>query len=176
MLIINNSHKNKSRLFLLLVFFLVATSSFSQNLLVPENIQSALIVKVLKFNPKLSNIDRLKMLIVYDYDSQRSKNEFLRNSNRELEIKAISSDDLEKYIATYHLVYFMPGTKIQTSLCRHYKVLSVTGIADLVENGQASLGFGLKNNKPIIFVNLSSLEKEGHSLSTDILRIAKIYK
>ena len=70
----------------------------------------------------------------------------------------------------------MPGTKPQYSLCRQYKVLSVTGTSDFVENGQVSIGFGLKNNKPIIFVNLSSLEKEGQSLSTDILRIAKIYK
>ena len=175
-LLLHNYVYAKSRFFLLLVVLLVVTSSYSQYLQVPENIQAALIPKVLKYNPKLSNLDKLKMLVVYDNNSAKSKNEFLRNSSRELDIKAVYYTDLEPYISNYNLVYFMPGTKPQYNLCRQYKVLSVTGTSDFVENGQVSIGFGLKNNKPIIFVNLSSLEKEGQSLSTDILRIAKIYK
>lgn len=175
-LFLNNLYQTKSKTLLLLAFLLVGTYSFSQNLQVPENIQSALITKVLKYNPKLSNVDRLKMLIVYDYNSQKSKNEFLRNSSKDLEIRAVLQNDLDQYIANYHLVYFMPGTNPQNNLCKHYKIISVTGTPDFVENGQVSLGFGLKNNKPIIYVNLTSLEREGQSLSTDILRIAKIYK
>lgn len=170
------SLQSRSKALLLLVFLLATTSSFSQYLQVPENIQAALIPKVLKYNPKLQNVDKLKMLVVYDNNSVKSKNEFLRNGSRELEIRAVTAADLEQYIANFNLVYFMPGTKPQYNLCRQYKVLSVTGTSSFVENGQVSIGFVLKNNKPIIFVNLSALEKEGQSLSTDILRIAKIYK
>lgn len=93
-----------------------------------------------------------------------------------MEIKAVLVNELEKNILGSDLVYFMPGFQNDAYLCKKYKVLSVTGISQYVENGNISLGFGIQNNKPKIYVNLTSLEKEAQSLSSDILRIAKIFK
>lgn len=92
-----------------------------------------------------------------------------------MDVIPVLSDELEKYITNCDLVYFMPGNQDKATICKTYNVLSVTGISQYVEQGKISLAFGLQNNKPKIFINLSSLEKEGQSLSSELFRIAKVY-
>ncbi len=165
-----------SRGFLLLfLFVLMAISGKAQTMSVPENIQAALLPKVLKFNPVISEKATIKMLVVYDNNSQSNKDKFIKELGQSMEIKAIRLAELKETITGYDLVYFMPGIIDETQLCKTHKVLSVTGISQYVEQGLISLGFGVQNNKPKILVNLKSLEAEGQSLSSDILRIAKIF-
>lgn len=143
---------------------------------VPENIQAALLPKVLKFSPEISSKAKVRMLIVYDNNSINSKDEFIKELGNSMIIRAVLKDELEKNILGFDVVYFMPSIKDESVLCKKYKVLSVTGIAQYVEKGKISIGFGIQNNKPKILINLTSLEQEGQSLSSDILRISKIFK
>jgi len=115
------------------------------------------------------------MLIVYDNFSQSSKNELIKELSVIMDTKAVLTPDLERNIAEFDLVYFMPGLQNLASMCKENGVLSVAGISEYVENGQVSLAFGVLNDKPKIYVNLTSLEKEGQSLSSEILRISKVY-
>lgn len=165
-----------SRIILILIIFTTTQSySFSQNMPVPENIQAALLPKVLKYSSNLSQKSKIRILIVYDNNSQTSKDEFTRELRISMDVKAVLASELEKNISGCDLVYFMPGIQNLAAICKTYRVLSVTGISQYVEQGQVSLAFGIQNNKPKIFVNLSSLENEGQSLSSEILRIAKVY-
>lgn len=165
----------RSLLFLFVIFNSI-NYCYAQNIPVPENIQAALLPKVVKFRPEFSSKTKIKMLIVYDNNSTISKNEFLKELGSSMEIRAVFTQDLEKTISGYDLVYFMPGTQDESVICKKYKVLSVTGVSQYIEQGKISLGFGIQNNKPKILVNLTSLEREGQSLSSEILRIAKIFK
>jgi hypothetical protein len=158
----------------LLIFAI--NQSYSQIMPVPENIQAALLPKVLKFNTTLSEKKTVRMLIVYDNNSRISKDEFLKELRSVFEVKAISSNEIEQNITNTDLVYFMPGLQDKALICKKYKVLSVSGISQYVEDGQVSLAFGILNNKPKIYINIKSLEAEGQNLSSDILRIAKVYK
>ncbi|WP_175454816.1 YfiR family protein [Lutibacter oricola] len=142
----------------------------------PENIQAALLSKVLKFNPGFSDSTSIKMLVVYNNNTQINKDEFIRGVGNSIEVKAIKPEELKDNISETNVVYFMPGINDSSKLCNKNKVLSVTGTPQYVEQGEISLGFGVENNKPKILVNLTSLEQEGQSFSSDILRIAKIYK
>lgn len=164
------------RIVLILILSLGAANlSFSQTMPVPENIQAALLPKILKFSPTLSQKSKLKILVVYDNNSQISKDEFIKGISSIMDIKAILPGELPQNITNSDLVYFMPGLQKYAEICKTYKVLSVTGISQYVEQGNISLGFGLQNNKPKIYVNLTSLGKEGQSLSSEILRITKVY-
>lgn len=162
---------------ILFLFIIIASLKFgyAQNMPVPENIQAALLPKILKFSPTLSQQTKIRILIVYDNNSLGSKDELIKGLGTNMESKAIRSNELEKEIVNCNLVYFMPGVKDLASLCKTHKVLSVAGISQYVEDGQISLAVGLQNNKPKIFISLSSLEKEGQSLGSEILRIAKVY-
>lgn len=142
---------------------------------VPGNIQAALLPKVLKYSPNHSQKSKIRIIIVYDNNSLTSKNEFVNELSGIMDVKAVLYTAMETNIVNCDLVYFMPGLQDLSSLCKTYKVLSVTGISQYVEEGKISLAFGIQNNKPKIFINLSSMEKEGQSLSSEILRIAKVY-
>jgi len=173
--------KSKSFVLIRILFFLflsigVYNSAYSQSMPVPENIQAALLPKVLKFSPNLSQVPKLQMLIVFDSNSKLSKNELMKGIGSTMNVKAIVAEELSSNIDKCDLVYFMPGTQNSAIICKENKVLSVCGISGYVENGVISIAFGVQDNKPKIYVNLSSLESEGQSLSSEILRITKVYK
>lgn len=169
--------RNFSKVFICLVVLIVSINyGYSQNMPVPENIQAALLPKVLKFNTNFAEKKTIRMLIVYDNNSRLNKDKFIKELRGTIEITAILENEIESSIANCDLVYFMPGIEDKYEICKRYKVLSVTGISQYVEKGDMSLAFGIQNNKPKIFVNLTSLEREGQNLSSDILRIAKIYQ
>lgn len=162
--------------FFICVFFFLSNSLFAQNISVPENIQAALLSKVLKYNPQIPKNQKIKILVVYNKSSENNKDEFIEGLNNSLEIQAVYPNEIEQHIVNTHVVYFMAGIHDYAALCKKYNVLSVTGFSKDVEEGEVSLGFVIKNNKPIIVVNLNSLDKEEQSFSSDILRISKIYK
>ena len=68
------------------VFLLSINHGYSQNMPVPENIQAALLPKVIKFNPSLAEKKTIRMLIVYDSNSRISKDEFIKELNSVFEI------------------------------------------------------------------------------------------
>ena len=114
--------------------------------------------------------------MVYNSTTELNKDEFIKGLGNTMDVKAILPSELEENISETQVVYFMSGIHGYSKLCRDNKVLSVTGTTRFVEQGEISLGFGIENSKPKILVNLSSLEKEGQSFSSDILRIGKIFK
>jgi len=175
--IIDNIFHLQSRFkLILLISSVIINLSFSQNTPLPENFQAALLVKVLKFSPTLSQKSKLRILIVYDTNSKNSKDVLIRMLDGFMDVKSIYPDELKKNISNADLVYFMPDIMQQAALCKEYKVLSVSGYSENIRQGKISLAFGVRNNKPKIFINLNSLEEEGQTLSSDILRIAEVYQ
>ncbi len=162
------------------VFLIIlATTSIqhcsAQNMPVPENIQAALLPKVLKFNSNFSDKNPIRLLLVYDNISQKSKDLMIQDLDQSFDIKAIKLEELYTSIKNTDIVYFMPGLQLAAEICKEHKVLSVSGISQYAENGNVSLAFGLLNNKPKIFINLTSMEQEGQTISSEILRISKVY-
>ncbi|MCL5129138.1 MULTISPECIES: YfiR/HmsC family protein [unclassified Algibacter] len=174
-----NYPKNKiflaKGLFFVFIFLCWGNSVFSQNIPVPERIQAALLTKVLKYDSQIPQNIKIKILVVFDDNSELNKDEFITGLGNSMMVKAIRENELEQNISNYSVVYFMPGIQDYSEICKNNRVLSVTGISQYVEQGKISLGFGIQNNKPKILVNLTSLDKEGQSFSSDILRIAKIF-
>lgn len=164
------------RLAILFVFFCMGNSLYAQNISVPEDIQAALLVKVLKYNPQIPQTEKARILVVYNTSTELNKDEFVKGLGESMIVKAIMPTELEDNISGYDVVYFMPGIHGYSEICKSNNVLSVTGTAEYVEEGEVSLGFSIQNNKPKILVNLTSLDEETQSFSSDILRIAKIFK
>lgn len=164
------------RIVMVLLFFSLSNAVIGQNIPVPENIQAALLSKVLKFNSNYSKASTIKMLVVYDENSQINKNEFINGLDKSIKVKAINSSELKGNIYGYDVVYFMSGLYKEAAMCKTYGLLSVTGTSKYVEEGKISLGFEVENNKPKIILNLTSLDKENQSFSLDILRISKVFK
>ncbi len=69
------------------------------------------------------------------------------------------------------VVYVGKGVKGAINYTQSQKVLSVTGIPDLVAKG-VTLGIGIENKKPKILLNLSSSKSEGINWAPTILKVA----
>lgn len=149
---------------------------FAQNVRIPENIQGALLEKALKFNTRLSQETNISMLIIYSENSQVSAERQRRAVSSHWTVSMALDVTSVTDLSAYDLVYFMPGTEKQALSCKEYDVLSVSGTSLSVEQGLVSMAFGLQNDKPRIFVNISSLKAEGHSFSSEILRIMQVTK
>lgn len=162
-------------IFLLLILFHSSELSYSQNIIVPEKIQAALLPKVLRYSSSLSPKTKLRLIIVYDKSSQANKDLLIYYLSSSVSVKAVYPNELEQNIGNCDVVYFMQGLQQLASLCKNNKVLSVSGISSYAEQGLVSIAFGILNNNPKIYLNLSSLGKEGQSLSSEILRIATVY-
>lgn len=158
------------------IFFCWGNSVNAQNISVPEKIQAALLTKVLKYNPQIPQNKNVKILVVYNNNTLLDKDEFIKGLGHFMVVKAITPDELEENISEFHVVYFMEGIHGYSEICRANKILSVTATTRFVEEGEISLGFGIENSKPKILVNLTSLDMEGQSFSSEILRIGKIFK
>jgi hypothetical protein len=164
-----------SIIFLLFISFHSSKLCYSQNIIIPEQIQAALLNQVLQLTPTFAQKSKIRLLIVYDKDTKVKKDQLVYFLGSSMEIKSVFAAELQQNIGNCDVVYFMPGIQESAALCKTHKVLSVTAISSYVEKGLISLGFIAQNGKPTIFVNLKSLGMEDQSLSSEILRIAKIY-
>lgn len=144
---------------------------------VPMNIQAALLSKVLKMDSKLSEKEQIKVLVVYNNKSNIMKEELSAElEGKGFNVKSVLPGEVEQSAKNYDVVYFMPGLTDYSGACKANKVLTITCVSKNVENGQMSIAFDIQNDKPKIFVNVTSLKMEEQSLSSDLLRIAKVYK
>lgn len=161
--------------FLLIVLLNLASNKVCAQYEIPSRIQAALLNKVLKFSHNHTD-KKNKVLIIYNPKTRKVSNELNMELKNDMEVKMVMSTAIPGDISSYNVVYFMPGLQEKTSICKNKKILSVSCVQKYAENGKTSLAFGLVNNKPKIYINMSSLKEEEQSFSADILRIAKVYK
>jgi len=164
---------------LFLIFFSLFqcyTDSFGQNLYVPVRMQSALIKKLLKYNSKTSGVSRLKILIIYNNDSKFDAKDMAAELGNSMEVLSVLPAEIPESLADFNAVYFMPGLQDKAEICKDNKLLSICCVPGSVENGEISLAFGLLNNKPKIYLSMTSLKDEDQNFSTDILNISKVYR
>ncbi len=159
-----------------LLFTFACATSYGQNLQVPISIQAALLQKVIKFDNTIGNRSDVKILIVYNNDSRNFMNELVSQFPATFKIMSKLPTEIEGVLDDYDLAYIMPGAQTAIASLKSKKILTITGLTKYVENGDVSIGFGLLNDKPKVFVNMTSLKAEDRILAADILRIAKVYK
>lgn len=164
------------RLVFVAFLFIIPAQISGQGLQVPIAIQAALIQKVIKFDNAIGNRTDIVMLIIYDNETKIFKNELISQLPASYKIRAVLVTEIEGNLDGCDLAYIMPGVQSSVSIIKARKILTITGLSKYVESGDVSIGFGLQNDKPKIFVNMTSLKTEERILAADILRIAKVYK
>ena len=168
-------HKLKIFIWLLL-FLLIPEVVPSQQMDIPARIQVATLSKIFKYVPSLRAKNPVKLLLVYDKKTKSDKENFVTAfENASVEVKAVLPDEIENIISGYDVVYFMPGLQDHAELCKKHKKLSNAGVAKYAQNGEVSIALGLENDKPRLFINMSSLKNEGIHLSANLLKIAKVF-
>lgn len=154
--------------------------SFSYNAIpiIPIRIQVALFKNVFKYNIELSKKEVINILLVYNDKTNYRINEYV-NAFSKLEnviLDTINEDILSERINLYDVVYVLPDMNHISKVCKSKGVLTISCVPSYAESGEVAIAVGLQNDKPRVFINLKSLEDEGHHVSAKLLQVAEIFK
>lgn len=159
-----------------LLFLLLSPPSTADDTPVPTSIQGAIIGKILPYVRSFQGTE-IHLLVVYTVEGRSLVDEAIQSlEGPGISLKAAELGELKGAIATANAVYVLPGaaSALAKELCQESGVLSISAVPSLVESGDFSIGIGTKGGRPQILVNLSRLEAEGHQVSSELLKLAKV--
>ncbi len=161
-----------------IVLFMPIESLCEDEMPVPPKLQAAMFQKIFRFDKTLSGKD-VKVLLIHGEEvpdvADILKKEF---ENVEVSVIIANASELGDKIDEVSVVYVMADVETEPvkKLCTEKSVLSISGLPKLVESGEVSVSIGEQAGKPKIMVNLNQLKAEGHELSAELLKLAKIIK
>ena len=155
---------------------------------IPANVQLLLFSKIWMFDRSVAEHDPMVMAILYQstfHPSEDAKDqlaEAVRAGGLKIRCVPVALDDvgnvvtaLERVKADVFYVTEMRGVNIldvvRVSRARHIKTITVA--AGYVESGIA-IGLRVRNDKPVIVVNLSAAKAEGSDLTYQLLRVSTV--
>ena len=164
---------------------------------VPPDLQAKLFLTALTYDKNLEKTDttELNIGLLYFPESAQSREETLtfsttlegfkdkKISGRSFHTVILTYEDnggLKKKIVDEHIdVLFIARGEKQLveavlKVTQSEKILSCTSKAEYVTTCGVTMAVGLKDNKPKIYLNLSSAKREGADFSAKFLRVAEI--
>lgn len=91
--------------------------------------------------------------------------------------KIITTESITAESGDAHAVYFASApSAMAKSSCETSKLLTLSGDVTAVDGGRASVALGIAGGRPQIVINLKSVKKEGHELSSQLLGLARVIK
>ncbi len=176
------------RLTIALVVLATAAASLAQRdfstMPVEAKLQAAILAKVFVYDRTLVGREELKVVLVY---AGTKKADYLQELHSGFADSGIASETvteseldsaLEGASKDAAAAYISPGVdaEVAAAICQEHGVLTITGLPRLVERGKVSVGIGVRAGRPSILVHLPHAVSEGHDLSADLLKLAKIYR
>jgi hypothetical protein len=134
----------------------------AQETTVPLNLQGVLIKKILGFDKALSGKSAPQVTVIGGGDDI---------------VSALNAAGLSAKAGSEvagDAVYVAPGATAPKAASAKAGILSISGVAAMAEKGQVSVAIGSEGGKPKILVHLGQLKAEGHELSADLLKLAKV--
>jgi len=77
-----------------------------------------------------------------------------------------------------NVVYLTPEADVSAVavLCAEKRMLTVSGLPALAENGEVAIGIGGNDDAPEILVHLGRVKAEQHELSSELLSLARVIR
>lgn len=174
-----------------LLFLALATTALpalGQTAPIPAGVQLLLFSKIWMFDRSIAENGQIVMAVLYQSTFRASEEakdqliEAVRANGLKIKCVPVALDDaenvataLEHVKADVFYVTEMRGINIpqlvRVSRARHIKTITVT--EGYVEGGVA-IGLRVRNDKPVIVVNLSAAKAEGSDLTAQLLRFSTV--
>ena len=156
---------------LMLFGFTVATE-----MPVPAKLQGVIFRRIFDY-VKTFDKGEVNLLVVYAEEPPEVTSELMESFKKAgLLPTTIEVGELSQKIGNAKAVYILPGVAASQvkKLCLENGILSLSGIPSMVEQGDISISLTLEGGRPLIVVNRSRIETEGHQLSSELLQLAKV--
>jgi hypothetical protein len=168
--------QRRSNIFVLLALamsFVVLrpTSSWADEM--PLTMQALMFKRVVMFDRTIATDAKLAIV----YVDEQGKAEELKNAFGLVGQKATTHklSDAEA-LSSFNAVYVFPKgmTKEVRDAAIKHKILTLSGNVGAASSGDAAVAIDMKEGKPNIVVNLNLAKKQGHDLTSDLLKLATI--
>ena len=139
---------------------------------VPTSLQVQILKKIFEYDDQLSG-GSIEVIVAHGGDAEAADDVASAFEGEGFSSEAVVVDALAERVGPGMVVYVMPDAGSVKAITTASSVLSVTGVASLVESGDVSVAVGIEGDRPKIIVNMSALGAEGHRLGADVLKIAR---
>ncbi len=146
--------------------------------------QSSMFQRIFSYDKHLRNSPRIVVLLVAASSGDSDAKEMAAAFREQGMFPAMVTtegltDDLTATLTPQSTVmYFMPG--IDYLAAQDFAVrkgfLSISGLPSLVESGQVAVGVDRNGGRTQVVVNIPRLSAEGHELSAELLKLARIIR
>ena len=175
--------KHLPTLSILLAILLSAICSFVPQALadaserVPAKIQALLIAKLLVFNKGISDGGHISIYVIGAPEFAAEMKKAVGKKIGKSRLVAISEGTSLPSSWKPSAIYLGDASKVEEVIAytRSNKLLSITGISELVSKG-VTLGLGVSDKRPKILLNLLSSKKEDISWHPTMFKISTIVK
>jgi hypothetical protein len=166
----------------------VAHAAMEQTSAIPAGVQLQLFSKIWMFDRSVPENGQIVMAILYQSTfraSEEARNqlvEAVRADGLRIRCLPVALDDVANVVKTLETVKAdvfyvteMRGVNILdvVRVSRARQIKTITVAAGYVESGIA-IGLRVRNDKPVIVVNLSAAKAEGSDLTGQLLRVATV--
>lgn len=164
-------------LFLVLSLIISQAKSLqAQEIPVPVNLHVVLLKKVFSLCKTLQG-KQIKVVIVFTDASALVKDEALSGFLAiGIQASACKPNQMAKEANDADVVYIAPGAIAAQKFCEDKGILSVTGMPSLVESGQSTVSIGIEAGKPKVFIHLTRSKTEKQEFSSDLFKVARVYR
>ena len=180
------------------VALLVPPNAGAEPMPVPADLQVTLILKVLSYDRNFAAraAGELRIAVVIspgDPDSVRARAQIVDVTQtlpfrmmrgvpiRYFFVEYASDAQLETFVTTNQIavLYIAPGNQQNLDallrISQSRQIVTATGVPEYVERGVA-VGVGVRQDKPVILINLPSSKSAGTEFDASLLRIAKVIR
>jgi len=158
------------------LILLSASAALPQEMPLPRKLQGALFKKILLYDRTLEGRDEIAVHVVPGSDSGAADEMAAALTDAGLRASVTRPGQLAAALESASVVYLMPGALNPglQELCTSRKALSISGVPSWAEKGSVSISLDSADGKPVIVVNVRRARAEGHELSAQLLRLAKV--
>jgi hypothetical protein len=165
----------KKYLFCTFFLFFGIKEAGAQSMPIPLNMQAALIKKIFQYDNALKGKE-VVVGIVYSKKTSDVDNIIKSFSDISVAAKPIAAGQVNSEIGSVSVLYILPGVPlapVKTSAVEN-KTLTTTGVPNYTEKGDISVAIGESGGKAQIIINASRLKQEGHTFSSNLLKLARV--
>jgi hypothetical protein len=159
------------------ILLLVTGSVGAEKMPVPFELQAELFKRIFSYDRALSDNESPVVFIVYATEEPMNKEELVRAFDKAgILSRFVRPAKLQEQAEIPSAVYLLPdvNTAQVEPFCTSGGILSISGVPSFADRGDVSVSIGEQNNRPQIIINLNRLRSEGHELSAELLKLARV--
>ena len=141
---------------------------------VPVELQAEIFKRIFSYDKTLSGRLEITVFVV----GEAVEKEKILQAFRSVGVNSlpVSTESLSSQSSKPQAVYLLPGVEPAAvgRFCSDNRALSISGVPSLAGDGSVAVSIGTADNRPQIIVNMSRLKTEGHELSAQLLKLAKV--